>query len=190
MKINRQSLKILKRQMKDAEHSHKGDNGIAEINVCVKSEDELFSDYSPKTRRLLNSSMVTYIEECTTGVIPSKEYKINILTQDLTEKSKTIVSNTIRRSFIEKMADANIELKNTLIKCAIFMVLGFAFLGLMVFASAKNWGIWAVSILEIASWVFIWESVDYFFMRRFKHKRKKLKYAKLAIAEIEFKESM
>ena len=68
----------------------------------------------------------------------------------------------------------------------IFLAIGLIFLAGVIIANANQWSFTLSEVLDIISWVFVWESVDTFFMERYKKKVEKIKCVKLAVAEITF----
>lgn len=185
MKLN-QKLKELKRNVEIAETIEETADGNAIIDIAVNSVDDFYSPYSPSGYRLLNPEMVNYIEEFTTGVPKKQGFTFRISAKSIDEQDKKRLETSIRRTYAERIAKINEELKRNLMNSIIFLAIGLIFLAGVIIANANQWSFTLSEVLDIISWVFVWESVDTFFMERYKKKVEKIKCVKLAVAEITF----
>ena len=77
------------------------------------------------------------------------------------------------------------ELKRTNIFTLIMLILGVLSLTFLFFAHKFFNYFYFTTILEIASWVFVWECVDGFFLKRSRLQRQCLLMKKLYSSEIE-----
>ncbi len=186
MKKLGQRIKDLKKDVEDAEEVEETADGLAIIDIAVDDLDDFYSPYSPKGYKLLNPDMIEYIDEYSKNIPSSQEVVLRITATNKTEEAKKRIQKTIRRTFVERIANINAELKRNLLSAIVFMAVGVLFLVGLIITNELNLGSTINEILDIIAWVFVWESVDIFFMERHKKRVEKLRYAKLAVAQIEF----
>lgn len=186
MKKLNQRIKELKKDVELAEEVEETSDGRAIVDITVDDLDDFYSPYSPKSFKLLNPQMVEYIDEYSKTIPASQELILRISATNKTDEAKNRIKKTIRRTFVEKIANINTELRRNLLSAIIFMAVGILFLAGVIIANTLDLGATVYEILDIIAWVFVWEAVDIFFMERHKKRVEKLRYAKLAVAEIEF----
>lgn len=186
MKKLNQRIKDLKKDIEDAEEVEETADGKAIVDIAVDDLDDFYSPYSPKGFKLLNPEMIEYIDEYSKTIPNTQELILRISATNKTDEAKKRIKNTIRRTYVEKIANINTELRRNLFSAIIFMVVGILFLAGVIVANALDLGSTINEILDIVAWVFVWEAVDIFFMERHKKRIEKLRYAKLAVTEIEF----
>lgn len=184
-KLN-QKVKELKKNIAIAEDIEETANGNAIVDIAVADLDDFYSPYSPKGYKLLNPEMVEYIDEYAKGIPISQELTLRISAENQSVEAKERIEKTIRRTYAEKIANINEDLQRNLLSSIIFMIIGLIFLVGVIITSAFKFSDVIYEVLDIISWVFIWEAVDVFFMERHKKRVEKIKYSKLAVAEIIF----
>ena len=186
MKKLNQKIKELKKNVEIAEEIEETENGNAIIDIAVNDLDDFYSPYSPKGYKLLNPEMIDYIDEYSKGIPAKQELTLRISAQNKSDDSKDRIEKTIRRTYAEKIASVNDDLRRNLMSSIIFMIVGLIFLVGVIITSTYEFSEAIYEVLDIIAWVFIWEAVDTFFMERHKKRVEKIKYAKIAVSEIIF----
>ncbi|MGN1258896.1 MAG: hypothetical protein ACI4T8_01480 [Christensenellales bacterium] len=187
-KLSKQKIEDLEERVEDAESYEISATGNAIIDVNAKSVEDFYSPYSPTGYRLLNSELVSYIDEYIEGIPAKQGFELRLQTNLLEPEEKSKIVATIKRTYAEKIANINVELKHNFIQSLLFCLIGIGFMLLLFISNTLEWGFIADCVLDILSWVFLWEGVDTFCFERFKQNKLKLKYAKLVMADIKFKE--
>lgn len=188
MKLTKQKIADLERRVEDAESYDVSASGNAIIDINAKSAEDFYSPFSPNGYRLLSPELVAYIDEYIQGIPAKQGFELRLQTNELEKEEKSKVVSTIKRTYAEKIANINVELKHNFFQSLIFCLIGIGFLMLMFISSKLEWGFIPDTILDLLTWVFLWEGVDTFCFDRFEQNKQKVKYAKLVMADIKFKE--
>ena len=160
-----------------------GSEGDAIINVKVTNSEEIFSPYDFDGYDKINPSLGEYIWDKSKFVPLNKNIKIKIYTdKDANEDEiKSAFKNNYRSEYSHVKEQEN---KNLLFSFIMFL-LGVLFMSFLFVMHKFFYYQFLEVILEIATWVFFWESVDSFFLERAEIRRKKHQLLKLFVAEIE-----
>lgn len=139
------------------------------IELKINSSEQIFSSYSYSGDKL-NPEFCDYIFNKAKFVSLGNELSIRIHTKENLDASE--VEKTLKSHYSEEYKDTKTEIKRVTKISVIMTILGIIALSLFILVS-KLWNnFYATTIIEIASWVFIWEAVDYFFLERPKIKAK------------------
>ena len=157
-------------------------NGSGEINVKITSKDQLFSSYSYSGDKL-NSEFSDYVFEKAKSVPVKETVKIKIHTDDeiSADEVKQIMQNHYRATYKETKQ----EIKRNGIVCLIMTILGILALTALILINHFTDNLYITSIVEIAAWVFIWETVDNFFLQRPLIKARCILIQRIYMSEIE-----
>lgn len=188
MKLTKQKIADLERRVEVAESYDVSASGNAIIDINAKSAEDFYSPFSPSGYRLLSPELVAYIDEYVQGIPAKQGYELRLQTNELEKEEKSKIVSTIKRTYAEKIANINVELKHNFLQSLMFCLIGVGFLLLLLVSRKLEWGFIPDTILDLLTWVFLWEGVDTFCFERFEQNKQKVKYAKLVMADIKFKE--
>ena len=114
----------------------------------------------------------------------SKDIKLNFYTNEHIDKNE--IQSAIKNHFYEEYLESKSELKRLNIFIITMLALGVLTFAILVALYNRNFSnFYFEMILEIAAWVFIWESVDATFLQRPKIRRKNIQMQKLSSAQVE-----
>lgn len=159
-----------------------GSDGDAIINVKADEKEQVFSSYNFESNEKLNDELSDFIYDKAKDVPVNKDIKIKIFTDFKADEKE--VQDAIKNNYKKEYINLKSEMKRNYIFSAVMFVLGIVTLTLLLLMHSWFYNVYLEIILEIATWVFIWEAVDSFFLQRAQLKRKCLTMLKLYSAEI------
>lgn len=152
------------------------------IDIKLKNKEQLISDYSYDNFETLNQNLEDYLITKTKNIYPFQEVQFNIYNS--TSLSKNEISHIFQSHFNNELTESKQELKRCNKISFVLLILGvLALASLLIFTKLFN-NFYLKTILEIAAWVFIWESVDVFFLQRNKTKKRCMQINKILSANI------
>ena len=183
MKDYRKKVKAIREKIaKDDFDEDKKGRSVIKINVS--DEDSILSKYNDDGQEIIGADMADFINNLVKSVPKEKEIVLDVKCNNYTEDKAKRYKNAIVNYYINEFADKDAKLKNNLLISIILFtvgVLGFAALYLLKVIDAY----WLIQdIVEVASWVFLWETVDVFFLNRGVLKWKQKRDLKIIFAEI------
>ena len=164
------------------ENQNKNPEDYNIINIKVDNKEQVISKFSYDENDKLNKELSEFILDKTKVITLNKDIQLNFYTSSTIDKNE--VKTTLQNHFKEEYIEVKHELKRANIISLIMIILGVISLSLLVLAHKFFDYFYFTTILEIASWVFVWEAVDIFFLQRSKIRRKCLLMKKLYSAEI------
>ena len=178
-----QKLRSLKKEINANANLLTDEAGNVLINVRAESRAQIFSSYEYNTAEKLNDQLADYLEDRICFVPPAKPVKIRIYTHDQVDEAE--VKNEVRANYRLAYLKTRLEnRKNWLFTGAMFLM-GLVFLTLLLLSIHFLDNVFIDTILEIFSWVFIWEMADALFLRRGQFKIKLIRYLQLYTAQVE-----
>ncbi len=154
------------------------------INIKVTDKEQLISNFSYDENDKINKDLSEFIVAKSKRVHISKDIKLNFYTNEHIDKNE--IQSTIKNHFHEEYLESKSELKRLNIFIITMLILGVLTFAILVALYNRNFSnFYFEMILEIAAWVFIWESVDATFLQRPKIRRKNIQMQKLSSAQVE-----
>ena len=175
-----ESVKKLKKELKSQDKSF---NEIETINIKIKSEEELYSGYNYDKNEVLNPALGDFLLEKAEALPVKSKLRLKFFS-DVNIREHELFS-AIKNKFKGEFENYQRKLKKTALFSLVVLILGILFLGLFILEELFFHTPVLSIILEIASWVFIWEAVDAFFLERLSLKEKRLQMARIYDAEME-----
>ena len=175
-----ESVKKLKKELKLKDKSF---NEIETINIKIKSEEELYSGYNYDKNEVLNPALGDFLLEKAEALPVKSKLRLKFFS-DVNIREHELFS-AIKNKFKGEFENYQRKLKKTALFSLVVLILGILFLGLFILEELFFHTPVLSIILEIASWVFIWEAVDAFFLERLSLKEKRLQMARIYDAEME-----
>jgi len=173
--------KLDKEILKDANYFSENENQII-IDVKIDNHNQLYSSFNYDNNESLNNEFCDYIWNNSKLAPINKDVTINIY--DNTNNDKTQIESAIKNHYRREYKQAKLNLNKINIFTLGCMIAGVLCLLLLVFFHNAINNYYIDIILEVASWVFIWEAVDKFFIERPKQKRLCLQIQNLYFAKI------
>lgn len=162
--------------------------GRSVININVSETDCILSKFNDDGMEIISPEMADFINNLVKSVPVKKDIVLNIKCKDYSENKEKRYKKAIKNYYVNEFADKDAKLKNNaLISAILFLVgvVGFALLYLLNVFGAH----WLIQdIVEVASWVFLWEMVDVLFLNRGILKWKQKRDLKIIYAEIKIEE--
>lgn len=178
----RKKLRKLEKQLKNDDGLMLDSNDNAVISINAPKQEQIFSEYDYDSGEDLNQELSDFIINKAKFVPINKEIKLKLYTEKITDKGN--IENAIKNNFKKKYIETQNEIKkNTLFAFAMFIV-GLFSLAILLLMHRFFYNVYTEVILEIVTWVFIWEAVDAFFLKRLGLKREATIYLKLYLAEM------
>jgi len=160
------------------------ESGRAVVDVDLVDDDNLFSPYSNK--KMLNPEILDYIDSVVDPIPPNIPVTINFIV----DESSTLDQNAIRAGFKRYYWLSYKEKKREMIRMTILSVILFLVgVGILALYYILREGLndfFASEIVLIASWVFIWEGVNRFFLGRREKVIDMINEGQMAVAQVTF----
>ena len=164
-------------------NNHNIDVEYNTINIKADTKEQIISKFSYDEYDKLNKELSEFVLDKTKTMPLNKDFKLNFYVNSPIEKNE--VQITLQNHFREEYMEVKHELKRANIISLIMLILGIISLTALVVAHRFFDYFYFTTILEISSWVFVWEAVDIFFLQRSKIRRQCLLFKKLYSATIE-----
>lgn len=122
----------------------------------------------------MNQELAGYLVERAETIPLKSKLRVKIFTKtDVDEKE---VENAYRSKFKKEFEDYDRKLKQNARFAFIMLLLGILFLGFLILEQYLIDEMVLSIILEIASWVFIWEAVDAYFCNGYRFEKSVFKW--------------
>ncbi len=152
------------------------------INIKVQNKEQVISQFSYDENDKINKDLAEFIESKSKDVRFSQDIQLNFYSKQ--EINADEIQPTISNHFRAECKQAKDELKVSNIAVIVLMILGVIGLACLLWVNRFFDNFFFQMILEIASWVFIWEAVNVLFLQRPKLRRKFILMQKLSNANV------
>lgn len=139
---------------------------IETINVKAESSKEIFSEYNYETNEILNEELEGFIVKKAETIPLKSKLRIKMFVEEKEKIAEKEVEDAIKLRFKRDFEDYERKLKRNAQISFILLLIGILFLGFLVLETFFLDNFILSIVLEITSWVFIWEAVDKFFFER------------------------
>ena len=161
-------------------------SGRQDIEYHIRLEKgEEFSRFSTDENKIIEPELIEHIDHEISTI--SKKNNLSIIVHSPKENKIDAqeLENELDEHYKKEIIKTHLESK-ALIRSGIFMLfVGVLIFGLYVvlktFVTTSLW----LELIDIASWVFVWEAVDCIFLSQLTMKEKKQHYLKVVKAKIE-----
>ena len=154
------------------------------VNIKVENKEQIISSYSYDENDKFNKDLAEFITTKTKRTHLSQNIKLNFYSKEHIEQKE--IETTLKNHFNEERLETKDELKKFNIFTIIMLTLGILTFSILVALYNRSFNnFYFEMILEIAAWVFIWESVETTFLRRPKIRRKYIQMKKLCSAVVQ-----
>ena len=139
---------------------------VKEINMTVIDDTYFLSMYSLKDKPVISSEVADFLENTAREYGPYDKFILNIYSDTIWDEDKSVYRKAVHNYYSLKISDLHQQMRQKLFVAATFMLIGLIGLVMMViyqrFYSMEVWN----QLIQIFSWVFIWESLHIFFIDR------------------------
>lgn len=135
-----------------------------EINIKIENSEQVFSKYSYDNKDILNKELSEYLWDNAKLVPAHKDLQLKFFCK--CNLYKTEVSSAIKSHYKREMIETKDEIKKANRFSFICIMLGIFSLIVLFFLCKLFNNYFIVTLCEITTWVFVWEAVDVYFLRR------------------------
>ncbi len=160
------------------------DEDRAIINVGAENYDDIFSPYCYKGGDTLSSDLVGYLQQKSNAITLDYDLTIRFHVKNASEEKRKEIELAVRENYQSEIQGLDKRMNRATIFSIVFLFIGILFCTtyLLVF----NIVVQSIKyILDLLSWVFLWEGIDAFFLDRRMMQLEKLKSYRLCAAKIE-----
>ncbi len=181
--FDKKKLKEARKEILKKEDIHFDSDDNALITVKAESEEQIFSSYDYDNNEKLNEELADYIWDKARFVPSKNDIRIKVYTSEKVDavEVETAIHNKYKKEYLELREEKK---RNALFSLAMLIaglfVLGILYLSYLFFKNE-----FLDVILEIVTWVFIWEAADAFFLQRASLRRRQFTLLKLCTANVE-----
>ena len=134
------------------------------INIKIENEDQVISKFSYDKNDKLNTELSNFIVEKSKNIPVYKDIELHFYSSS--PLNQTAVKQTLQNHFKDEYVETLHDLRRSNIFSLVMLILGLLSLTALILATKFLNNFITSTILEIASWVFIWEAVNNFFIKR------------------------
>ncbi len=129
------------------------------VRMTVKNDDDFLSSFSTGDEPVISTEVAEFIENATAALPPMTPLALHVYSDCIDETEKTEYTKAIRNYYREKYVASEIERKHNSRIVLLLALVGILILSLALLLDANAHFLWA-EVIDIAAWVFLWESVD------------------------------
>lgn len=179
------SPKKLKKFIRQKEYERDAENRVV-INMSVKDDENFLSPYSDVGTPVISADVAEFLEESTRSLLPKEQLTLRIYSDCIDGDEKVIYKKAVKQYYSERFIANERELNRNKIIALILGALGVIILATALFLEPRiDNAIWA-EVMDIAAWVFLWESVDISFLESKKLNYNKKRYLSFTNMNIEY----
>ena len=161
-------------------------NGI--IDVGAEEYSDIFSYYSLNGYNVLDTEFNNFIEAKADTIPMKRNLTMVFHIKDANTEKLCEIKNAVKDNYEREIFAINREMHRNTIFSLIMLIVGLSIFGIYILANIFEFSFIFTAVAEIGAWVFLWESVDKFFLQRSKLKSERLKKYRLMKANIKVKE--
>ena len=158
--------------------------GRSVIKVNVADDDSILAKYNDDGREIISEDMAEFVNNLVKSVPHNKDIVLDVKCHNYTKEKEKRYKNAIVNYYMNEFADKDAKIKNNSVISLLLFIIGVVgFIGLYLLRLVDAY--WLLQdIVEVTSWVFLWETVDVFFLNRGILKWKQKRYLKIIFADI------
>lgn len=152
------------------------EEGRAVLDMTVRDDEDFLSPYSRNACETIGEETAEFLRNSALGLSPKEELALHLYSDCIDEREQEIYPDAIRSYFHSHLSDSLRELKRNAIQSAVMFLVGIVALAVMFIGEHFGWSqIW-IECIDIFAWVFVWETVDLFFLERATIRRRMKRY--------------
>ena len=187
MENYKEKLKKVRDRIRNDEFDE-DNKGRSVIKINVDDADCILAKYNDDGQEIISSDMADFVNNLVKSVPIEKDIVLDIKCGNYTESKEKRYKKAIVNYYVNEFADKDAKIKNnTKVSILLFVVGVLGFVGLYLLRLFDAY--WLIQdIVEVTSWVFLWETVDVFFLNRGILKWKQKRDLKIIFADIRITE--
>ena len=187
MENYKEKLKKVRDRIRNDEFDE-DNKGRSVIKINVDDADCILAKYNDDGQEIISSDMADFVNNLVKSVSIEKDIVLDIKCGNYTESKEKRYKKAIVNYYVNEFADKDAKIKNnTKVSLLLFIVGVLGFVGLYLLRLFDAY--WLIQdIVEVTSWVFLWETVDVFFLNRGILKWKQKRDLKIIFADIRITE--
>lgn len=192
--MKRKSKKPLTKRMREVrdriekEEYELDEDGRVVVRINITDAEELLSVYNDHGKKIISHATAQFINNVTKPIPNKQDIHLRISCDSYTKDKEEVYKSAITNYYVNEFAHWGINLRTNLILALVLLmvsVIGFTLLHLIGECIHPVF----YTILEIASWVFAWESVDQICIQRHylrvrQHRDLQVIYAKVSFRRL------
>lgn len=164
------------------------EKGRVIVNMNVGDDSNFLSVFSVTEKPVISGEVAEFLDYSTQLLLPDTAITLRIHSNCIDADEQKIYTAAIRQFYREQYFVAEKEQKRNSLAAAFLLLLGVVCLGWMVATEAVfGSAVWS-EVIDIAAWVFLWESVDIHFFQNRKLKIRKKRCLSFINMHIEYRE--
>ena len=176
------------RKLKNDEKVYLDEDGNGIIDVGAEEYSDIFSYYSLNGYNVLDTEFNNFIEAKADTIPMNRNLTMVFHIKDANTEKLCEIKNAVKDNYEREIFAINREMHRNTIFSLIMLIVGLSIFGIYILANIFKFSFIFTAVAEIGAWVFLWESVDKFFLQRNKLKSERLKKYRLMKANIKVKE--
>ena len=173
--------------MKKTKNSYLYDaDGYGVIKMAVYDDNDFLSPYSVRKESVINSEVAKFLDNSVNPINSKTPLKIKIYSDCITTEEQSDYRNGIINYYKNRLFETNLHLKRSLVVALILLILAFVFLAVAIVMQKFQSPEILCQLVNIAGWVFAWEAVYEFFLRRQSKRIQKKREISFINSKIEF----
>ena len=158
------------------------ENGVPHIEINL-SNGNIYDEYSTDSE--LNPTIFEFVDKVFRLVKKKADLEIDItFPSSMKDEEKDKIEKLFKSHYAINIVKSNEEIKRHNIVSIILLIFGIIVYGAYGLLEYFKMDFIFQGVIEIASWVFIWESVDMFFLSNFGSRLERMKNIKIFNAKI------
>lgn len=184
-----QSIRELKRLAEKRLKEHeilRDEEGRAIIPMTVRDDTDFLSPFSYSGKEVISEDVSEFLQNGAMTIPHKDQLSIHIHSNCIGEEEKQKYTDAIHESFLTRYAENERKLRKNRWDATILFavgVIGFLLMALLMEFTENEI---LIEIVDIFAWVFIWESVDVFFIERSLLRIQRRRYLAFAHCKTEF----
>lgn len=180
--------KINESKLVEAERYDKDDQGRGIIDVGAEKYEDIFSYYDLDGENVLDWEFVDFVEKKADAIPQKEELALHFHVKDATKEKEEEVKRAVGNHYIREIKASYRTLQKNSKTCVYLLIMGLIAFGIYIPLTLLNVFFVVPYIFDLVAWVFLWEVVDNFFIRRASIKMQIVKQARFVGATIKLVE--
>lgn len=165
-KMFKQMRKINKSKLSNDEWYATDENGRGIIDVGAENYDDIFSYYDLDGENVLDNEFVEFLETKADAVPLKQELAIHFHVQNPTEEKREEIERAVKNHYKREIKALNRKLHRISMFSLYLLLMSLVFLAIYIPLELLEVHFVLIYVFDIATWVFIWEAVDQWFIHR------------------------
>lgn len=182
------TIRELRRQMDaraDAEEIERDEEGRAVIDMTVLRDEDFLSDFSAK-KPVVSSEVADFLQASAMAFSPKEPICLKIYSDCIDSEEEKVYSKALTEYYVRHYKSNRRDLRRNAITSSILFLIGLLTLSVTLLVMYFNVNPLVEEVLDILSWVFLWEAFDQFFIERLLLRIDRRRYLRLIEAKILF----